>query len=756
MKRAVLAILPLLAAAMPCVAEEEESQAERDGEISRILVSMLENRHVLRQRFDDSMSQRAWTNLMSIYDADHAVFLAEDVRRLSAHEFTIDDEIKSGDVSFGREVYDIYCRRLNERVAFATNLVVNGTPDFSVDETYSYKRENDPWPETREDADELWRRRIKNELLVTILSRELDAEEAAAETDKTAAAVSNDVHAAVSGEPPATAASTNAALPEIAADAASLPAEASTNATDELPPEPLPTPGESVVKRYRALLTALTQSDDETILQTYLSAVSRACDPHTDYMSPMTKEDFDMDMNLKLCGVGAVLSFDDGMIKIVEIMPGGPMGRDGRIKEGDKIVGVQQEGGRMEDVMWQPLRKTVHKIRGEKGTRVTLEIVPRNDPAGTSRKRIELVRDEIQLDDQRTTGRVERVSMDAREFRIGYVHVPEFYGSMDRNPGDEGYVSCANDVLQYIKRFNTENSDGMILDLRGNGGGSLPEALRMSALFVPSGPVVLVRDAVSSMPLQIDRNNTVAYRKPVIVLIDRSSASASEIVAGHLRDVGRAIVLGDSRTHGKGTVQSVMPVGSERDGYGSAKITTMRFYRVNGDSTQVKGVASDIHLPSFLDSLEIGEEKLPYALPFSHIRPPRVRKAWNLPDYVPRLADLSAARTAKNERYQKHVRNVADYKAFYDRVEVPLERGKRKAQMKSDRSVRELEENGGDGDEDESSGDKPRSSRRRARTRSNDIVLDEAFNIMVDLVNLTGGANMPPAPIDWYNAILGF
>lgn len=740
MKAALFALIPIVFAATSGCAEDV-SPREKDGRIAQRLVSHLERKHVLRQPFDDAMSQRAWTNLVTLYDADRAVFLRKDLDTLATHTFTIDDELKSGDVDFGFEVYKLYCRRLVERVNFATNLLAKGEWDFTTNETYTFKRDDAPWPETVEEADELWRKRMKNEVLAMTIARELDAEEEAEKAKKKAEAKQAGDEKE-SGEEPAE-------------DGVSAEGEKSVDddgkKEDDLPPEPQLTPEESLVKRYKMLAMALTQYDSETVLQTYLSAVSRSYDPHTDYMSPMTKEDFDMDMNLKLCGVGAVLSMDDGAVKIVEIMPGGPIDVDGRIKTGDKIVGVKQEDGEMVDILWQPLRKTVHKIRGEKGTRVTLEVIPRSDPTGTSRKRVELVRDEIQLDDQRTTGRVERVSIDARDLKVGYVHVPEFYGSMDRNPGDEGYVSCSTDVLEYIKTFNVEGVEGMILDLRGNGGGSLPEALRMSSLFVPSGPVVLVRDAVAAMPLQIERGNTVAFRKPLIVLIDRGSASASEIVAGHLRDVGRAIVLGDVRTHGKGTVQSVMSLGSDKLGYGSAKITTMRFYRVNGRSTQVKGVASDIHLPSFLDSLDIGEEKLPYALPFTRIKGPNYRQAWNLPDFVPKLAELSGERTAADEAFQRHVKNVAEYKALFDRTEAPLERNARKAQMKADREIRELED--GEGDDDE---EKAAKARRRRKRKLDDIVLDEAFKVMGDLVRLTEGREMPPAPIDWYNAILGF
>ena len=481
------------------------------------------------------------------------------------------------------------------------------------------------------------------------------------------------------------------------------------------------------------------------MLQHYFSAITRAYDPHSDYMSPASKEDFDMDMNLTLCGVGAVLQMDDGALKIAEVMPGGPVDTDGRIKEGDKIVGVKQGDGEMEDIMWQPMKKTIHKIRGPKGTRVTLEIVPRSDPSGATRKLIELVRDEIKLEDQAATGRVETVSLGGFTNRVGYVYLPGFYGSMDKRPGQEGYRSCAADVADYICSFNDQDVEGLVLDLRGDGGGSLREAVALSALFVPSGPVVQIRDTRSVSSLRISPGNPVAFKKPMVVLIDRASASASEIVAGHLRDTGRAIVLGDATTHGKGTVQTVLAMGPEK--YGSMKITTARFYRVDGRSTQLKGVASDIHLPSLLDSLEIGEDVLTYALPFTQIRKADYAKCWNLDSYLPQLAEASAKRLKGDARYEKHVGNVQGMKAIGERVDVPLEREARKAMMRADRSLRELDTD--EGDEDSS-----KKSRRRKRNQrqDDDVVLDEAFNVLSDLIRLNAGAELPPPRLSWLEA----
>ena len=656
------------------------------GNVAKRLGDMLPKFHVLQQPMDDAISQRAWTNLVTFYDFDHSVFLQSDLDRLAAHEKTIDDELRAADPSFGFEVYNLYVERLHERVNFATNLILKGGWDFSADETYRIRRKDAPWPKTTADAEEHWRKRIKNEVLVRKVNHELDK---------------------------------------------------STNELDV---------ASDLVKSYRQYVTVLTEPDEEAVLQHYLSAVCRAYDPHTDYLSPASKEDFDMEMNLTLCGIGATLSMDDGALKIVEILPGSPCDRDGRLKEGDKIVGVQQDGGEMEDVMWQPMKKSIKKIRGKKGTKVILQIVPRADPSGATKKLIDLVRDEIKLEDQAATGHVERVTHEGVDRKLGYVYLPGFYGTMDKRPTDAGFRSCAMDVSKFLADFNAQGVEGLVLDLRGDGGGSLREAVLLSALFVQSGPVVQIRDVRGVGSLPIPPGNPIAFRKPLVVLTDRASASASEIVAGHLKDTGRAIVLGDSRTHGKGTVQTVMGMGPEK--YGSMKITTARFYRIDGRSTQVEGVESDIHLPSLLDSLDIGEDKLTYALPFSRIQAADYRLSWDLYKCARTLKELSAARTAKDEAFRKHVENVRGMKEIGDREEVSLEFAARKAQMAKDRELRELDDEENEDDDDETAAKKRR--RKRNEPKKDDVVLQEAYRILSDLVRLKGGEETPELKGWWY------
>ena len=656
------------------------------GKIGKRLGDSLPKYHVLQQPMDDEISRRAWTNLVTFYDFDHSVFLKSDLDRLAAHELTIDDEIGDGDVSFGYAIYNLYVERLKERIDFATNLVKAADWNFSTNETYRIRRKDAPWPVTKEEAEDYWRRRIKNEVLVMKVNHDLDK---------------------------------------------------STNTLDFVT---------DITKRYRQYITVMTEPDEEAVLQHYLSAVCRAYDPHTDYLSPASKEDFDMEMNLTLCGIGATLSMDDGALKIVEILPGSPCERDGRIKEGDKIVGVQQDGGEMEDVMWQPMKKSIKKIRGKKGTKVILQIVPRSDPSGVTKKLVDLIRDEIKLEDQAATGHVETVTFGDTTRKLGYVYLPGFYGTMDKRPTDAGFRSCAMDVAKCLSDFNAQGVEGLVLDLRGDGGGSLREAVLLSALFVQSGPVVQIRDLRTVGCLPIPPGNPIAFRRPMVVLTDRASASASEIVAGHLQDTGRAIVIGDNRTHGKGTVQTVMGMGPEK--YGSIKVTTARFYRINGRSTQVEGVPADIHLPSLLDSLDIGEDKLTYALPFSRINPADYRLSWDMHKYVKSLRELSNARTSVDEKFKKHLANVKGMREISDREEVSLEYAARKVQMAADRELRELDDVESEDDDEEAAAKKRR--RKRNEPKRNDVVLDESYKVLMDLIRMTGGEEVPEIKSWWY------
>ena len=733
----------------PSVANLDVKPQEHYGRIARKVANMLPTYHVTQQPLGEELSQRAWTNLVTMYDYGHAVFLQTDLDAFAPMQRRIGDALRSGDVSFVYDMHKVFVHRLGECVTYVTNLLETAEFDFSVQEECQFDRKDAPWPATREERDELWRKRIKNELLAQILSRELDDEEKAAgkkpKKKKDAKKNEKEKHQGV----------TKVDI-EIG----------STNAV-EAAEKPEPTPKENLINKYRHYLAwVLTELDDEKVLERYLLATSMAYDPHSAYMAPMSKDDFDMDMNLSLCGVGAVLSqsMDDGALEIKEVMKGGPLAREGSIKEGDKIVGVGQGDGPIEDVVWKPMRKSIKKIRGPKDTKVVLEVTDKN---GASRRKVAIIRDEIKLEDQAATGRVEKVVLNGVTNLMGYVKLPAFYGTMDKRPNEPGYRSCSLDVAKWVAKFNTEGANGMVLDLRGNGGGSLREAVLLTALFVRPNPdqcpVVQIREKsqVYVLPTFPDQP-TFAWRKPLIVMIDRHSASASEIVAGALQDTGRAIVVGDTQSHGKGTVQTVLPMGRAENG--SMKITTARFYRINGSSTQVKGVASDIRLPSAIDErTDIGEDKLPNALPWSRIEPASYDMIWNMKDYVGRLTELSSARMKESREWERRLQLVKLFREASERTTVPLERSARKKMMKEDREVFD-EADGLELDDEELSVEIPHDDKETSKKKEEakdgaaekqeetepppkDIVLDEAMNILADLVRLTDGAEAPaPQP----------
>ena len=662
------------------------------GDVAQKVARVLPSAHLLQWPLNDDISRKAWTNLVTSFDFDHSYFLQSDIAAFTNMQFQIDDAVKSGEVSFPYEVYRVFCERVEQRYVFVTNLLAKGFT-FTDNEMYTWKRKDAPWPATQAEQDELWRKRIKNEYLVLTIGRELDQ----AAATNTAAAATN-----------------------VAASAASA-----TNA-------PALSPEENIAKRYKQLMIVIQDMDEEAILQRYLSAVAMAYDPHSDYMSPMRKEDFDIDMNLALCGIGAQLRSEDGMAKINEVIPGGPADRDKRpirLIKNDKIIGVGQGEGPVEDIVHLPLNKAVRKIRGEKGTKVVLKVIPASDPSGTTTKLVDLIRDEVKLEEQAATGHVARVKLpDGSARKIGVVKLPTFYGTMDKRPNQAGFRSATLDVARQVAAFNSENVAGLVLDLRDNGGGSLREAVSLTGLFVRSGPVVQVREPRQIVVLPVtNMDPAMAFRKPMVVLINRTSASASEIVAGALQDYGRAVLIGDTQSHGKGSVQTVMPLGAEK--LGSMKVTTASFYRITGASTQRKGVGSDIVIPSTLDGLEIGEDKLPGALPWSQVEAALFIPVSDVVKFVPQLKELSAKRLATNARYTRHCTLVRHVQDVSEKTDVPLEISARRAIMKAENEMRKLEDEEADSVQKGSSED--------------DVVLDEALNILSDLVDLSGGADIP-------------
>ncbi|MDD2598509.1 MAG: carboxy terminal-processing peptidase [Kiritimatiellae bacterium] len=721
-KLSLFAALIVLGCQTGCGAEPAEAvnaPVPKDyyGVIAKKMARTLAMGHITQKPLDDSVSRQAWTNLLDLFDFDRSYFLQSDIEAFASYQGQIDDMIKAGDVSFPYEVYSVFRKRVQDRYTFVTNRL-SGDFNFDLDESYAIRRkETAVWPADKEAQDDLWRKRIKSDLLGMTLSREMAEAAATNHTGQADDVVTNKV-AATGGE--------------------------TTNTLDTVAVRAPLTPAENIAKRYSQYTMIIEDMDEEAILQRFLSAVCYAYDPHTDYMSPMRKEDFDIDMNLSLCGIGASLRSEDGMAMVMELIPGGPADRDKRdirLISGDRIIGVGQGDAPVEDIVHQPLNKAVRKIRGEKGTKVVLEVIPASDPSGTTTKLVDLIRDDVKLEEQAATGHVARVTLaDGKMHKIGVLRLPTFYATMDKRPGQPGFRSATEDAAAYIKKFNSEDVEGMILDLRNNGGGSLREAISLTGLFIRSGPVVQVRESNRILVMPVPNiHGALAFRKPMAVLINRASASASEIVAGALMDYGRAIVIGDTRSHGKGTVQTVLPLGDAK--FGSLKVTTASFYRINGASTQLKGVQSAVVIPSRLEGLDIGEDKMPGALPWTEVAPTMYVPVFDINKFTLPLKKKSAERLSENKDYSRHCKIVQSFKQASERKTIPLQIDARRKLMEDEVALREM-----DGEESGDTKDSPLEDEsgmpRKKMEDENDIVLNESMNILSDLIELSGGADM--------------
>lgn len=601
-------------AAAPALTPTSEATLEAYRQSARIAAQAIPRYHLNHYDWDDAIATNALTIFLSALDYDRTFFLASDIAEFQTEATRLDDQLKDGNLQFAFKVYDRLMDRVSNRVAYVDTLLKQGF-DLQQKENYLYQRKNTPWPADDREWNEIWRQKVKNQYVAKVVADQLAAEAAT--------------------NAPAAAAATNLAA-----------AGVSTNA------EPHLTPEEAIRKDYTQYADVLRDNDAHWLLTLFVNSFAHAYDPHSDFMSAQNTEDFDINMKLSLVGIGALLSIEDGAARIERLIPGGPAVRDGRLKPGDKIVAVAQGDGEPVSILHWPLSRSVRLIRGEKGTRVGLTVIPKSDPSGGTLERVDLVRDEVKLEDQAAKGLVRKVKDDAgRERTVGIIRVPDFYADVQgRNDGRKEARSVTRDVRAILADFRTNGVEGVILDLRNNGGGLLQEAQEMTGLFIRQGPVVQVQTERGRQILR-DPDYRIVYDGPLIVLVNRQSASASEILAGALQDYGRALIIGDSKTHGKGTVQSMIAVDSRRPALGTLKLTTATFHRVDGASTQREGVKADLVIPSILDYMEVGEEYLPHALLWSAISPTYHEKATNLAAMLPVLKERSQHRQAQNPQF---------------------------------------------------------------------------------------------------------
>ncbi len=605
-------------------------QAKSDAEQICVSVGrLLEEGHYTHQPLNADVSQKFLRNYLELLDFSHLFFTQKDVDALTAKYGTaLADDVLLGNLKPAYEIYDLYQKRVDDRVAKVKELLKQPM-DFKTNDTVEVRREKAPWPKDEADADQLWHGRIASELLQEKLS--------------------------------------------------------------EHPIEPGP---QLIARRYDRIDRNVHEEDRDEQVKLYLDALAQTYDPHSEYLSKADFKNFNIQMGLSLVGIGAMLRTEDGYAKIESLVPGGPAQTDGRLKVGDRITAVAQGQTEFVDVRDMRLDKVVELIRGKKGTKVRLLAIPANAPDPSQRKTVDLVRDEIKLKDQEARADIIiKKDENGDPVKLGWLTLPSFYADMDRHS-----KSTTRDVLALLKRLKKENISGLVVDLRRNGGGSLEEAISLTGLFLKSGPIVQTKGSNGNIVVSSDPDPGVAYAGPLIVLTSRQSASASEIFAAALQDYGRAIIVGDKNTFGKGTVQTILPIGrftsllgSRSDDDGELKLTIQKFYRVAGGSTQLHGVASDIALPTLTDLPEFGESALKNPLPYDEVPKARYTK-WSEghPLFIEELKQRSAERVQRDPEFHFVMEDMERLRHKLDENRITLNEDARRKELQDDKARKDV------------------------------------------------------------------
>ncbi len=689
----VFTSLLLFALLVPCRSVAAElSPAERQGIIAKLTALVLEGNHYRQQRLDENISREAFRLLVERIDPNRMFFLAGDMEKFSRRAGDLGREIVAGDVSIAGELYEIYKSRFREYYDFAVNML-DSEVDFSVDETIEPDRSKAPFFSTMDEMRDFWRKKIKNDLLYFRLVRRSMEERADEE----------------SGDDPE--------ITEIRAlwDAS--------------------TPEEKLKRRLRDISINIEKTDDDDLLAMLLGALAHAYGPHSDYNSEKMTEEFNIDMSLHLSGIGATLSTSDGLTRIVELVPGGPADKDGTLKPEDRIIAVAQEGEQPVDVIDMPLDDVVKLIRGPAGTQVTLTYLPGRKGRNAVPESVTLTREVVKLKDSEVSGSVREVPDPAdpeRSIKVGVIDFDRFYVDFQAwASGDPDYKSCAGDMQREINRLKEDGVQAIVIDLRYNGGGGFAEALKISGMFIKSGPLLQVRGADGRISLEKDPDPGIVYDGPLVVLTSKLTASASEILTGAVRDYARGVVVGDANTYGKGTILDVVDLRKDLLSQikydfpaGSIHYETAQFFGISGISNQQLGIPSDIVLPSLTGEMEIGESSNPNHLPWDRISPVSYSR-WD-PELAPKIAELrrlSEARRAVDPEFMKIAENIEVYHRYRERRSITLNEEARWQEYLAEKEVADREE------EMELSGSP-------SEDEAVDPILDEAVNIAADYVCL--------------------
>lgn len=629
-----------------CNAQTPESVLDKDHKIdtnkviapdeflirkNQLLTNLLSNYHYRKSTLNDSLSVLIFDDYLKSMDSQKLYFYKSDIESFEKYKLMLDDYLKMGNLNPAYEIFNVYKKRLGERVKYVKELLKTEF-DFTKDESFTLDREKANWIENEKEMDEEWRLRIKNEALNLKLS-------------------GKDWKGTV----------------------------------------------DVLGKRYDNYYKLILQYEAEDVFQLYMNSFAEVYDPHSNYLSPSSSDAFNISMKLSLEGIGATLRFENDYTTVVSIVPGGPAAKSGLIKEEDRIVAVAQgDEGEFVDVVGWRLDDTIQLIRGKKGTVVRLSILKKEDGINAIPKEIRLVRDKVKLEEQAAKDEIINIEENGKPFKLGVIKLPSFYSDFEaaRN-GDPDYKSTTKDVKKILSKFKNEKVDGVILDLRNNGGGSLQEAISLTGLFIKDGPVVQVKNSNGEVEVDKDPDPSIVYDGPLAVMINRFSASASEIFSAAIQDYGRGLIVGEN-SYGKGTVQNLIDLSrflSSKDKSGELKITIAKFYRINGSSTQNLGVEPDIELPSLYDKHEYGESSKPSALPWDKIQSSEYQKYGNLNKYIPELEKKHKLRIEKDPQYEFVKQDIEEYKETKAKKTFSLNEEVRKAEKeKAEKRKKEREE----------------------------------------------------------------
>lgn len=634
--------------------------------------------HYRKFNLNDSLSTKMYDNYLNEIDGAKLYFLASDVQYFEKYRNQLDESLNNGDLTAAYDMYNTFRKRYRERSAYIDKLLAKPSFDFTVDESFNTDRKKIAWAKNSEELNEIWRKLLKNEALELRLT---------GKADSTAITLLRD--------------------------------------------------------RYKNRERNLGRFRSEQVFQMYMNAFCEVLDPHTRYFSPTDSDRFKQDMYQALEGIGAILREDGNYIKVVEVVPGGPAFKDKRLKKDDRIIGVAQgDEGKYDDIVGWYVDDAVKKIKGAKGTVVRLQVLAADALPNDPPKEIRIVREKVNLQTSRAKKEIVTVTQNKHDYKIGVINIPSFYRDFEgAGKRDKDFASTTRDVQKLIDSLKAENVEGIVIDLRNNGGGSLTEAISLTGLFISKGPVVQVREQTGETEVQTDADPAVVYDGPMAVLINRFSASASEIFAAAIQDYKRGIVLGE-QTYGKGTVQTMVDLNQwikDSDKLGQINITVAKFYRINGSSTQLKGVSPDIEYPSAFSAAEYGESSQPTALPWDQIATARY--------------DLTKALNEKQisklkEKYQQRLKSEAELKTFVEELElyrkarentmVSLQEVKRKKEReeaeKKSAALKSLETE--EDEEETTTVSKPVNKKKK------DIYMNETGRILADYIALIKSPSM--------------